>query len=362
MSIVKRGHKFYFDSVIAGVRHRCSLGTSDAKAASRLENRIAFALADGPRSPVWSELKKALPVSSFEALSSGVVLRDPLKLAQLDQKFYDHIKHRRQLVEISSSTLKNYNRNARLFFDWAIRGGLKTIEDLTPKTVEDYLLWRKEMIAAKGGSGRGIVSDVVVLSALFNFAVEEGWITKSPLRHKPKLPVVTEPVQPFTEEEMGLLEMVEKSPTEKALFAILKHTGLRCGDVVDLRWSAFDFKTHTLRWRTQKRGKLVEIPMTFPLREALSGFEIDGEPLLFPGIRTNKLYNMVRAWGEKAGVENVFPHRFRHSFVCRMLARGLTLFDVAQLIGDTTAVCEKHYAKWTSGQEDRIRGTMSEGD
>jgi len=358
MGVTKRGSTYHFDSVIAGVRHRCSLGTSDAKAAARLANRVEFALADGPRSATWTELKAALPVSSFKRLTEGVLPNEPLKLTELEQKFYEFIDRRRKLVQISSSTRKNYDRNTKTFFDWTIRVGFKTIADLTPGTVENYLLWRRETISDKGGSGRGIATDIVVLSALFNFAIEEGWITKSPLSHKPKLPVVTEPVQPFTDEEMGLLELVEKSPTEKAVFAVFKSTGLRCGDVVDLRWSAFDFKTYTLTWRTAKRGKLVEIPIPVPLRNALSGLEIEGEPLLFPGTRTGKLYKMVRGWGEKAGVENCHPHRFRHYAVCHWLARGLTLFDVAQLIGDTHQTVERHYAKWTSGQQERIRGIM----
>ena len=358
MSITKRGSTYHFDSVIAGTRHRCSLGTSDAKAASRLENRIAFAIADGPRSPTWAELKTALPPSSFERLTEGVLPDDPLKLTELEQKFLDHLDRRRKLEQISNSARKNYDRTTKLFFDWTLQAGLKTVVDISPEVVETYLLQRKETITSKGGSGRGIATDIVVLSALFAFAIEEEYITKNPLKYKPKLPVVEEPVQPFSDAEMLALEAVEKSPVEKAVFAIFRYTGLRCGDVVNLRWSAFDLGTHTLTWRTAKRGKMVEIPVGQPLRTALAGLEIEGEPLVFPGVKPNKLYRMVRGWGKKAGVENCFPHRFRHTAVCHWLARGLTLFDVAQLIGDTTSTTEKHYAKWTNGQQERIRDIM----
>jgi len=358
MSITKRGSTYHFDSVIAGTRHRCSLGTHDAKAAIRLANRVSFALADGPKSATWDELKTALPASSFKRLTQGILPNDPLKLAALEQKFYEHIDRRRKLEQIGASAQKNYYRTTRQFFNRTIEAGLTKVEDLTSEFVETYLLWRKEAITSKGGSGRGIATDVIVLSALFDFAVEGGWLEKSPLKYKPKLPPVPESVQPFTDEEVRLLEFVEKSPVEKAVFAVFRYTGLRCGDVADLRWSAFDFKTYTLRWRTAKRGKLVEIPITVPLRNALAGLEIEGEPLVFPGTRTNKLYKMVRGWGEKAGVENCHPHRFRHYAACHWLAKGLSLFDVAKLLGDTHAVVDKHYAKWTNGQQERIRGIM----
>ena len=358
MTIVRRGTKYHFDSVIAGVRCRCSLGTSDAKAASRLANRVAFALADGPKSPVWGELCAALPVSSFKRLTQGILPNDPLKLTEWEQKFYDHTSRREQLGQIGRGARKNYDRTTKLFFDRALEAGLTKINDITSEFVEAHLLWRKESIQSKGGSGRGLISDVVVLSALFNLAVEEGWIAKSPLKYKPKISPVEEPVQPFSEEEMSALEAVEKPALEKTVFAIFKNTGLRCGDVASLRWVAFDVKAKTLNLLTAKRGKRVEIPMNSEFVRIMDDFRIPGEDRVFPGMVPAKLYKMVRSWGEKADVEKCHPHRFRHRFACRMLARGASLFDVAKLLGDTHDVVDKHYAKWTNGQADRIRGIM----
>ena len=361
MTITKRGSTYHFDAVLGNKRVRCSLGVSDPKAASRLANRVQFALSDGPRSSVWSELRTALPVSSFKRLTQGVLPADPLKLTELEQKFLDHNLRREQLGQLGTQARKNYDRTTKLFFDRALEAGLTKVEDLTPEFVESHLLWRKESIIAKGGSGRGLATDGVVLSALFEFAVEEGWLAKSPLKYRPKVPSVEEAVQPFTDEEMAALAAVEKSELEKELFAVLKFTGLRCGDVADLLWSAFDFKTWTLRWRTKKRGKVVEIPLGPDMYAALCPrWRIADPGRVFPTLTPAKIYQIVQRWGDEAEVENCHPHRFRHSFVCRLLGRhGLSLFDVAQLIGDTTAVCEKHYAKWTSGQEKRIRGIMN---
>ena len=347
--ITRRGTKYHFDSVIAGTRYRCSLGTSDSKSAHRLANRVSFALADGPKSPVWSELKTALPVSSFKRLTNGVVPDGPKSLTALEQDFYEHNCRRQKLGQIGAEARKNYDRVTKTFFDRVLEAGLKTVEDLTPEVVESHLLWRKESIQAKGGSGRGLVTDVVVLSALFNFAVEEGWVPKTPLRYKPTIPAVEQEVRPFTDEEMRALGSVQKTDEERAVFAVFKHTGLRCSDVASLLWSAFDFKECVLRWRTAKRGKLVEIPLGQGFKSVICPWKVDGEPRVFPGMTEAKLYRMVRKWGELAGVENAHPHRFRHSFACRLLSRGASLFDVAKLLGDTHQVVDRHYAKWTNG-------------
>ena len=358
MTTIKRGSTYHFDSMLGGRRVRCSLGTSDPKSAERLSNRVGFALADGPRSPVWTELRSALPLSSFKRLTQGVLPSDPLKLTELEQKFLDHSSRREKLGQMVARTRENYDRTTKLFFDRALESGLQKVDDLTPEFVEAYLLWRKESILARGGSGRGIITDTVVLSALFDFAIGEGWITKTPLKYKPKIPVVEEAVQPFTDAEMFALEAVEKSALESAVFAIFKNTGLRCGDVASLRWASVDWANKTLRTLTAKRGKRVEVPMGREFVRIMDDFRIEGEDRVFPGMVPHKLYQMVREWGEKSGVENSHPHRFRHSFVCRMLGSGLTLFDVAQLIGDTTSTTEKHYAKRTNGQKERVRGIM----
>ena len=374
MTTIKRGSTYHFDSMLGGRRVRCSLGTSDPKSAERLSNRVGFALADGPRSPVWTELRSALPLSSFKRLTQGVLPSDPLKLTELEQKFLDHSSRREKLGQMVARTRENYDRTTKLFFDRALESGLQKVDDLTPEFVEAYLLWRKESILARGGSGRGIITDTVVLSALFDFAIGEGWITKTPLKYKPKIPVVEEAVQPFTTCEMKALEKIKKSALETAVFAVFKNTGLRCGDVANLKWSSVDQETKTLRTLTAKRGKRVEVPMGREFVRIMDDFGREGyevfakistdarssrsdvlEDRVFPGVTTRTLYQMVRSWGEKAKVSNCHPHRFRHSFVCRMLGSGLTLFDVAQLIGDTTSTTEKHYAKWTSGQAERVR-------
>jgi integrase len=375
MTITKRGATYHLDAVLGGGRRvRCSLGVKDSKAAERLSNRIVYALADGPRSAVWTELKTALPMSSFNRLAQGVLPSDPLKLTELEEKFSAHTSRRAQLGQIGTLTRKSYDRTTKLFFDRALESGRSQISELTPEFVESHLLWRKESILAKGGCGRGIITDVVVLSALFDFAVEEGWLAKTPLKYKPKIPAVEEAVQPFTEGEMLALELVEKPALEEAVFAVFRHTGFRCSDVASLRWASVDLQTKTCRILTAKRGKRVEIPMNKEFVRIMDGFrtsEADApdpntpfqhrdleKERVFPDMAPHKLYAMVRGWGEKGGVENCHPHRMRHYFACHLLSKGASLFDVAKLLGDTHQVVDKYYAKWSNGQQERIRGIM----
>ena len=356
----KRGHTYHFDRAVGGVRLRCSLGTHDPRSASRLATRVEFALADGPRSLVWSELKGSLPASSFDVLTSraGVVIHPGL--FEFEQRFLDHLNNRVRLGELAERSRKLYETAARRFFLAMQQGFVQKMDSITPRIVDDYCVWRTEDIQAKGGSGRGMILETTVLALIFQYAVQEGVIHTSPLKRRPRPAAPPEEIEPFTEDEMKALDAAEKPALERVVFAVFKHTGLRVSDVASLLWSAFDFKDCTLRWRTAKRGKVVEIPLGQEFRSVLCPWQIPDEPRLFPGMTEAKLYKMVRKWGEQAGVENSHPHRFRHSFACRLLSRGASLFDVARLLGDTHQVVDKHYGKWTDGQSERIRAMMEE--
>ena len=355
-SLTKRGAVYHFDQVIGGNRLRFSLGTRDQKTASRLANRVSFAIGDGPKSPVWGELRCALPVSSYKRLTGGILPPEPIDLQQFEQRFYNLLGRREELGEIASSTRHNYERTIRVFFDRMLELGHKRVTDLTTEAVEEYLLWRKESITTKGGSGRGVLIETTVLSLLLDYAVEEGWLPKTPLKHKPKMPEPEERVHPFTPEEVRKMDAVEKTPIGALLYAVFKYTGLRCSDVCDLRWTAIDWSNLMLHWRTAKRGRMVDIPLNRELYRMLKDAHIpEDKGRIFPDANTTRLYKHIRRIGEQAGVENCHPHRFRHTFACRLLAKGASLFDVAKLLGDTHAVVDKHYGKWTSGQADRVR-------
>jgi integrase len=47
--------------------------------------------------------------------------------------------------------------------------------------------------------------------------------------------------------------------------------------------------------------------------------------------------------GRRAGVD-VTPHDFRDTFICDMLARGVSIYDVAKIVADTVTTIEKSYA------------------
>ncbi len=55
------------------------------------------------------------------------------------------------------------------------------------------------------------------------------------------------------------------------------------------------------------------------------------------------------------------PHRFRHTFARILLERsGVTVRDVAELLGDTEDMIRRHYASWVPERQERLTAVLKE--
>jgi integrase len=53
------------------------------------------------------------------------------------------------------------------------------------------------------------------------------------------------------------------------------------------------------------------------------------------------------------------PHRFRHTFARILLERpGVSVRDVAELLGNSEQMVLKHYAAWVPGRQERLTSIL----
>lgn len=362
-TLIKRGNVYHFATTKAGERIRCSLGVSDTAAAKRLANRVEFALADGPKSPVWGELRPALPAASYETLTRGLkVAGKSPSLKDFERGFgYDLIK-RTQLGQIAASTAKLYSKVADSFLSWAAVQGAAKMDEIFPEDVGGYLLQRKREILARNpkNSARSLETESRILQAIFEFAVKSKAIAESPATTSYKAETPADEPDPYSADE--LQKMDETAGDDRLIYLLLRWTGMRVSDVASLTWSAVDFDKRTLTWLTQKRKKLVCVPLSDVLTAELEKHKgVPGDKII-PAATRARLYATVKALGQRAGVENAHPHRFRHTFACTVLERGGSIYDLAQILGDQVATVEKYYGKFTDQARERIRTVLSKGD
>lgn len=129
------------------------------------------------------------------------------------------------------------------------------------------------------------------------------------------------------------------------------NTGLRRGELFNLRWQDLDVhaKTLTVEGSTAKSGQTRHIPLNQEARDVLETWyrQRPGEDLLFPGKDGKRLNNVKKAWAgvlRQAGITAFRWHDLRHDFASKLVMEGVPLNTVRELLGHTTLHTTLRYA------------------
>jgi integrase len=147
------------------------------------------------------------------------------------------------------------------------------------------------------------------------------------------------------------------------------YTGLRISDVALFNIDRLS-KTGEIRLGTTKAGTHVNTWIPKWLQERIRDrAKIHGD-FIFGSHTTKDLDVITEGWRRKlqavwrlCGKWKVepTPHRFRHTFARILLQKpGVTVRDVAELLGNTEAIVIKHYSAWIPERQDRLTRILKE--
>jgi site-specific recombinase XerD len=220
---------------------------------------------------------------------------------------------------------------------------------------------------------KSLVGHHATLSALWRWAVAEGVAARNVVRDIPQARPEERLVTPFTQAEVKLLlGAVDKSapyqrpgqricqhsnPTAQrnhAIIYLLLDTGIRASELcglairdVDLkarhiivmgkgdkeRQIPFDSITGQVIWR-YLAGRKTD-PVSAPLFPAWIAADRDCPDRRSP-LDARDLYHILQRIGRRAGVADVHPHRFRHTFAIQFLRNKGDVYTLQRILGHTT--------------------------
>jgi integrase/recombinase XerD len=206
------------------------------------------------------------------------------------------------------------------------------------------------------------------MRSFFNFCVRRKWIADNPCLGIEKPAIVEIERKPFEADELEKIAWaVEIFPIKgiykqhnrerlKAFIAVLRWTGLRIRDVVQLK--RLQVQGDYIILRTQKNKKQVKLIMHVEVKEALASMPRTSNYFFWSGEGNPK--SCVGDWqrtflrlSKIAGLR-VHAHRFRHNFAADLLSKGVSITDVAAILGNSARIVEKHYAQFVKQRQDAL--------
>lgn len=147
------------------------------------------------------------------------------------------------------------------------------------------------------------------------------------------------------------------------------YTGLRISDVCTFHVDRM-LPTGEIRLRTTKAGTYVHTWVPDWLQERIRCRASQYGPHIFGEHSTTDMNVVTDVWRRKLKKlwalcgpwpEEPTPHRFRHTFARILLQRsGVSIRDVAELLGNSEQIVRKHYAAWIPERQARLTKMLQE--
>lgn len=256
---------------------------------------------------------------------------------------------------------------------WKDAIGPYTLADVTPAMIgecRDKLLTEKS-VRGMVRSPATTVRYMAAFSHALSVAVNEwGWLEDSPMRKvkKPKEPRGR--VRFLSDEERERLLTAAKKSRNKYLYPVTLlaiSTGMRFGEIMNLKWSDVDLKRQCVILHDTKNGERRCVPvvkLANAVLTELSKVKLKDAVLLFPSTSDPKSPTKLRSsWQSalnSAQVENFRFHDLRHSAASYLAMNGATLAEIADVLGHKTLAMVKRYAHISEQHTTKVVARMNE--
>ena len=135
----------------------------------------------------------------------------------------------------------------------------------------------------------------------------------------------------------------------KPILIIALSTGMRKGEIFNLRWSDIDFVDHYINIKRTKSNVMRKVPMNAVVAATLKNMERKSE-FIFPSSWSKKhkhimeVFRLFKAACKKAGIRDLRFHDLRHTAATLMVTGGIPLVTVSQILGHATIHMTMKYA------------------
>lgn len=180
------------------------------------------------------------------------------------------------------------------------------------------------------------------LSAFYQWLMKEKLITKNPISNVAPIKYLDEVIPIFTEIYIDMLRTACKTPRERAELELLLCSGIRATELCGLNRQDMDFNSLTgiVKGKGNKQRIIYINEICKKYLLAYLESRTDEEECLFISrihkrLSKESLRSDMTKLGERAGIKDVHPHRFRRTFATNLSKKGMNTRAIQKLMGHT---------------------------
>ena len=275
----------------------------------------------------------------------------------------------------SPKTISWYSANLKSFRNYLKNRHLPdSLDNIDTKLLREYVLYllkktryenhpytpaKTELLSAATVHGH-----VRTLRAFSNWLVVEGLAQISPAKDLKPPKVVRKVVSTLSDEEIrAILNTFSTSPSDvrnQTLFMILLDTGLRVGELVNLKMEDIHMDEGYLKVLGKGKKERI-VPIGNNAQKALQRYLFRFRPKPFNPVTNNVFLShcsspltensmklVFSRLAKRSGVQRLHAHLCRHTFATRFLINGGDVFSLQQILGHSTLTMVSHYVNLAS--------------
>jgi integrase/recombinase XerD len=278
----------------------------------------------------------------------------------------------------TASTIARYAQTLPAFLEW---WGDNPLTQIKPRDLDFWLIqWGHEFEAEhdREPSAAAQKSQVCALRGFFNYLERMEYLDKNPCRVIESPKVVRKPIQHLTDEEDTALLNAVISPQERILIPLLRFSGLRISEALNLRWAdVLDGLIHVCKSKTP--AGIRTVPVFEPLAQAMIPWErhqralglFASEQYLLATRNANRMTHqhawlLIKRVADRAGIRPrvglgvntnaITPHTLRRQFATWLLGRGVRIEAISSVLGHSSpTVTVQSYAAWS---QEKLMGEL----
>lgn len=316
MTVYRKNGKYYCRFQVDGQRHNFL-----CKGASKLNEA--------------KDIEKRLILKVFN--ETGINTPKHKKLSKMSSLYYlcfNYSKHNKKSFK-SDNIMLNIIRN---YF------GNPYIKDVTPSKLEEFKTYLLNERQVKNST---VNRYKALLSKMFNLGIDNNITDSNPVKKMKSLREANFKIRFLTkDEEDKLYKALLKSPKYLSdIVTMALQTGMRKGEILNLKWDNIDFEFGFIEILESKSGKSRKIPISDKLLSVLNSIPKTSEYVFT--LNGNKIGDIKKCWNtalKNAGITNFRFHDLRHTVATRMVEKGIDLVVVKELLGHADISTTMRYA------------------